>query len=54
MCWCEMYFKKEEHSHDLKRWADLADGLDLVPFVGHKVGPPDADRRGVTFHLASS
>lgn len=47
-----MYFEKEEHSHDLERWADLADRLDLVPLVGHEVGPPDADRRGVTFGLA--
>lgn len=46
-----MYLEKEEHSHDLKSWADLADGLDLIPFVGHKVGPPDADRSGLTFHL---
>lgn len=44
-----MYFKKEEHSHYLKCWADLADGLDLIPLIGHKVGPPDADRRRVTF-----
>lgn len=49
-----MYFKKEEHSHDLKSRADLADGLDLVPLIGHKVGSPDANRRGVTFRLTSS
>lgn len=48
-----MYFKKEEHSHDLKSWADLAGGLDLVPFIGHKVGPPDADRGGVALDLTS-
>lgn len=46
-----MYFKEEEHSHDLKGRTDLADGLDLVPLIGHKAGPPDADWRGVTFHL---
>ena len=53
MCLCKIYFKKEEHSHDLKGRADLADGLDLVPFIGDKVGPPDADWSGVTFWLPS-
>lgn len=49
MLQCEMYFKKEEHGHDLKRGVYLADGLDLIPFIGHKVGPPDADWSGVAF-----
>lgn len=49
-----MYFEEKEDSHGLKSWADLADGLELVPFIGHKVGSPDADGRGVTFQLTSS
>lgn len=48
-----MYLKEEKHSHDLKSRTDLADGLNLVPFIGHKVSPPDADRRGVMFRLAT-
>lgn len=49
-----MYFKKEEHSHDLKCGADFAGGLQFVPLIGHKVGPPDANGRGVTFCLPGS
>lgn len=40
--------KKEEHSHDLKRRADFAEGLDFIPFIGNKVGSPDADGNRVT------
>lgn len=49
MYYCQTHFKEEEHGYELKCWADLANGLDLVPFIGHKVGPPDADRSRVTF-----
>lgn len=51
MCKGKTYFQEEEHSHDLKCWINLADGLDLIPLVGHKVGPPDADWRGIAFQL---
>lgn len=42
-CSCDMYLKKEEYCDNLESWADLTDCLDLVPLIGHEIGPPDAD-----------
>lgn len=42
-CSRDMHLKEEEYSNNLESWTDLTDGLDLVPLVGHKIGPPDAD-----------
>lgn len=46
--------KKEEHSHDLKRRADFAEGLDFIPFIGNKVGSPDADGNRVALWVTGS
>lgn len=48
------YFDKEEHGHNLKSGVDLANCLELIPFVGYKIGPPDADWGRVCFGLSST
>lgn len=42
-CSWDINLEKEEHGDNLESWADLTDCLDLVPLVGHEIGPPDAD-----------
>lgn len=46
-CSHDTHLKEEEHGDDLKSWADLTNCLDLVPLVGHEIGPPDADWRSL-------
>lgn len=46
-CFCDRYLQEKEHGYNLKCWADLTECLDLVPLIGHKISPPDADWRRV-------
>lgn len=54
MCESKRHLQEEEHSHNLKGRVDFAGGLDLVPFVGHKVGSPDADWCGVPLRITDA
>ncbi len=49
-CW--PHLQKEKHSHDLKCGVDLANGLNLIPLIGHKICSPDTNRRCLTFCFA--
>lgn len=53
-CFCDRYLQKKEHNYNLKCWADLTECLDLVPLIGDKICPPDADWGRVWFWLTST